>query len=85
MDERITEAELRDIEVKSARFRDGTGGEIVTLFAGCCEDLAKEVRRLRGLIAAAYDSHDVNLTLLLNLLTEAEAIREEQASLDKRA
>ncbi len=84
MDERITEAELRDIEVKSARFRDGTGGEIVTLFAGCCEDLAKEVRRLRGLIAAAYDSHDVNLTLL-NLLTEAEAIREEQASLDKRA
>ncbi len=81
MSERITEAELAKLaefagmEKMASDDPFGQDREVLRLIA--------EVRRLRGLIAAAYDSHDVNLTLL-NLLTEAEAIRKEQASLDKR-
>jgi hypothetical protein len=52
MSERITEADLRDIELKASRFRDGACGEVVTLFAACCEDLVANVRQLRGLVVA---------------------------------
>jgi len=41
----ITETELRDIEIKAERFRDGVAGDIVTMFAACCADLVAEVRR----------------------------------------
>ncbi len=46
--------------------------------------LVAEVRRLRRLIAECFNGKDTMVTLA-HLLEEAEAIRKEQASLDKRA
>lgn len=78
MSERITEADLQDIATKAARFRDGVGGEVVTLFASCCLDLAAEVRRLRALIACAPDYADgCRCPYCAELQAEAEAIRTE--------
>lgn len=54
MSERITEAELRDIEIKAPRFVGEMALDpVLELFAANCLDLVAEVRRLRGLIAEA--------------------------------
>ncbi len=78
MGERITEAELREWEADASPHMRKFGTPERRLIA--------EVRRLRELIVAPFPGHPaLDWEALLAIEAEARAIREEQASLDKRA